>query len=254
MEDHRACAACGEALPPYAGRGRPRRTCSEACRSKLKRQKQTRGRDQNKGWRHCNWCGKGFRQKHAAGPRPKFCSESCREAADRQRNHPAMREALHQLALRAQKHESSLKLYRWADRRLNRGKPVPLCRACGRIFYYQRGSAGRPKVYCRASCRKKGYVQRWGECPECGERFDRTDSPGRVVKVYCSESCGNLAKARQYRERQREMRVAGAEPPTLKVAPEDPNPPAARQRGSEMKELLDPAYDHLWGGVDIPIR
>lgn len=107
-------------------------------------------------------------------------------------------------------------------------KLSPLCPVCGVPFppnttLQGDRKRGRPRKYCSEACRKARYEgrwktdhggarrHRWGECAECGARFERTNSAGRRVKRFCSELCGKRYHGRIDARRRRERQKAAAQ-------------------------------------------
>ena len=72
--------------------------------------------------------------------------------------------------------------------RMKLGVRVALCVECGFPF----PPYDVRKKYCSAKCRQRAYYKRWGWCKWCGEKFPRPVGVG-MRKKYCSDECKELA-------------------------------------------------------------
>jgi hypothetical protein len=164
-------------------------------------------------WYECLACGKPYevnRMKGGAPVRP-YCSNACE---DKSKYHWNKFLDAYERAHQRGELDARVEERFWYD------KLSPLCPRCGKPFapnttLFGKRKPGRPRKYCSDACRKEAYEQRWKNenhrarvhryrnCPECGEKFDRTDSIGRRQKRFCSITCSRRFAGRAYDARER---------------------------------------------------
>jgi endogenous inhibitor of DNA gyrase (YacG/DUF329 family) len=150
----------------------------------------------------CMTCGEAYIEKQKRKQVGRYCSGKCEEKA---KNHWRKAED----ALIVLQQQNSRRSWAVSARMDGEGKLPGLCPVCGLPFVPNTGKPGRPRKYCSAKCKKVAYELKWRQahsgyarrhrfrdCRECGEKFDRTDSRGKRLKVYCSKKCRLRTKGR----------------------------------------------------------
>ncbi len=217
----RYCWNCDRRLRQPA-RGRPRKTCSDACRTALHRRlygteryeaRQTRrGRaayrrfvarygDLGPGaWRiklrlehglplaYCRECGRPYLPDLSTGSR-QTCSSACYRRYNRRCR--AVAKAIYTYGLLPDREVYD---------RINDGRWFPVCAHCHKPFIPK--TRGRPPKYCSKSCRQKAAYYRahppivgYATCPECKREFPdpQPASPSEV----CSHACYQRTRRRR---------------------------------------------------------
>ncbi len=219
------CLVCDRPITQPA-RGRPRKTCSDACRQRYSRR-----------WRHspseadfqrrrraairqiarwdkqfgpldpafkgrllvrlprginvllCRHCGRPF-INDVVGRRQQFCSTACRCADYRRRQRER---ALFEAGPIISPPPLDPLTERRIDLRIRRGWPLRRCPACHSPFIVD-GYTGRPRIYCSTRCRQAMYrhrrAQRIRRCPTCGREY----AIRAPHQVYCSVACRRRAR------------------------------------------------------------